>query len=84
MSEMSRRAHEMSLFAAREFVARFDREMGAPSSPIVTERMRFAYEMGYLRGHADGIREAVKLWEEMSRATEAREATNEEKDAGTE
>ncbi len=50
----SDRASDQGRFAAREFVARWTRETGEQPSAVVTDRMLFAYEMGYLRGRGDG------------------------------
>ncbi len=44
------RASEQGRFAARSFVARWSRETGEVPSAVVTDRMLFAYEMGYLGG----------------------------------
>ena len=48
-------------FAAREFVARFARETGTEPSAVVTDRMLFAFEIGYLRGHGEGMRAAGQM-----------------------
>jgi hypothetical protein len=70
MSDGSDQASEQARFAAREFVARFDRDMGEPSSAVVTDRMLFAYEMGYPRGRSDAAPEAMKMFDEISQARE--------------
>lgn len=56
------RAH----FAARAFVARWARETGEQLSAVVTDRMLFAYEMGYLRGGSDANRVASTLFDELT------------------
>jgi hypothetical protein len=58
-------AADQARFAAREFLARFEREMGVDQSAVVRDRMLFAYEMGYLRGHGDGMRAAVAMHDEL-------------------
>jgi len=75
MSDAANRAFEQARFAAREFVARFAREMGCEPSAVVTDRMLFAYEMGYLRGRGDEAREIMqlKMIDDTSQS-EAREA----------
>lgn len=54
-------------FAAREFFARWSRETGEGPSAVITDRMLFAYEMGYLRGHGEGLRTAMALYDETKR-----------------
>ena len=61
-------ASEQGRFAAREFLARWTRETGDEPSAVVTDRMLFAYEMGYLRGRGDGSRAAAQMFDEMSQA----------------
>jgi len=73
-------ASDQARFAAREFVARFTREMGEAPSPVVAERMLFAYEMGYLRGRGDAALEATKMFDELSRV---REETRKDSDDDT-
>ena len=58
-------------FAAREFVARVSREMGGALSAVATDRMLFAYEMGYLRGASEATREASELFVKMTQASSA-------------
>lgn len=65
---MSAEASEQARFAAREFVARWYRETGEPPSAVVTDRMLFAYEMGYLRGHGDSMRSSAMMIDEMPQA----------------
>jgi hypothetical protein len=64
-------ASDQARFAAREFFARWCRETGEAPSAVVTDRMLFAYEMGYLRGHGAGTRTASTMLDEMSRARAA-------------
>ena len=63
-------SNDQARFAAREFVARWTRETGETLSAVVTDRMLFAYEMGYLRGRGDGAREAMKMFNESTEGTE--------------
>jgi len=58
------RASEQGRFAAREFVARWSRDTGEVLSAVVTDRMLFAYEMGYLRGRSDGAQSTMQLLNE--------------------
>ena len=58
------RVSEQGRFAAREFLARWSRETGEPLSAIVTDRMLFAYEMGYLRGRSDAGLDALQMLNE--------------------
>lgn len=59
---------EQGRFAAREFLAHWTRETGEVPSAVVTDRMLFAYEMGYLRGRSDGSQAASQMFDEMSQA----------------
>jgi hypothetical protein len=65
MGDMTDQASEQARFAAREFVARFVREAGVELPPVVTDRMLFAFEMGYLRGRSDGARAAIQMFDEL-------------------
>jgi hypothetical protein len=50
---------EESRFAAREFLARWSREMSAVGETVsehIAERMGLAYETGYMRGHSAALR----------------------------
>jgi hypothetical protein len=58
-------ASDQARFAAREFVAKFAREMGAELSAVVMDRMLFAYEMGYLRGCGEGMRAMSAFHDEL-------------------
>jgi hypothetical protein len=60
---------DQARFAAREFVARFEREMGGAVGAVVRDRMLFAYEMGYLRGRGDGMNAASAMYDELRRKT---------------
>lgn len=44
---------------AEEFVASWARDTGEPALGSVADRMRFAYQIGYLRGHGRGLLSAV-------------------------
>jgi hypothetical protein len=68
---VSDEASEQARFAAREFVARWYRETGEAPSAVVTDRMLFAYEMGYLRGHGDSMKASSTMLDEMSQARAA-------------
>ena len=62
MSEATTRANGQALFAAREFVARYERETGAVLPAAVADLARFTYEMGYLRGRSVAAEEAMKMF----------------------
>ncbi len=66
-SEESDRVNEQARFAAREFVARWQRETGEVSA-IVTDRMLFAYEMGFLRGQSTAKQDTMKMFDELAQA----------------
>ena len=70
-SEATDQASDRARFAAREFVARWSRDTGEVPSAVVTDRMLFAYEMGYLRGHGDAMNTASTMFEELSQARAA-------------
>lgn len=57
-------ASEQARFAAREFVARFARETGCDLGELVTDRMLFAFEIGYLRGRSDAAESMVEMMKE--------------------
>ena len=63
-------ASDQVRFAAREFVARWSRDTGETLTPVMSDRVLFAYEMGYLRGRSDGALESTKMFEEINRARE--------------
>lgn len=44
-------------FAAREFLAKYSLE--------ADDRLLFAYEMGYLRGHSEGMRASMAIYDEL-------------------
>lgn len=56
-------AGEQARFSARAFVARWQRETGEQPSAVVTDRMLFAYEMGYLRGRSDGAQASGEMFD---------------------
>jgi len=62
VSEAATRANEQALFAAREFVARYERETGVVLPAAVADLARFSYEMGYLRGRSVASEEAMKMF----------------------
>ena len=66
----SDQACDQARFAAREFVARWARETGEPLSAVVTDRMLFAYEMGFLRGRSTGTEDAMKMFDDHTRSSE--------------
>ena len=59
-------ADDQARFAAREFVARWYRETGEAPDFIVSDRMLFAYEMGYLRGRSDAALMATEMFDEFN------------------
>ena len=66
MSADSEQTNDQARFAAREFVARWARETGEQLSAVVTDRMLFAYEMGFLRGRSTTTQDAMKMFDEIS------------------
>jgi hypothetical protein len=68
--QASDQVNDQARFAAREFVARWARETGELLSAVVTDRMLFAYEMGYLRGRSNATEDAVTMFDEIARARE--------------
>jgi hypothetical protein len=76
---VSDQAADQARFAAREFVARWARETGEVLSAVVTDRMLFAYEMGYLRGSSDRARQASEMFDDLSRIREEGEDDDESK-----
>ena len=49
----------MARLKAREFVARWYRETGEAPDFTIFDRMKFAYEHGYMRGQIDGANEGT-------------------------
>jgi CRISPR/Cas system CSM-associated protein Csm2 small subunit len=79
MSGASSRASKQALFAAREFVARYERETASVLPDAVADLARFAYEMGYLRGRSIAAEEALKMFSELSPVRdEARKAADDD------
>lgn len=74
MSDAADRADEMGKFAAREFVARWAHETGEVLSAVVTDRMLFVYEMGYLRGRSDAGRDMLQMMNERKNDAESDES----------
>jgi hypothetical protein len=56
-------ASERGRFAAREFLARWIRETGEMPGAVVTDRMLFAFEIGYLRGGSDACSKMSALFD---------------------
>lgn len=69
MGDEGDQASDQGRFAAREFLARWARETGEVLSPAATDRMLFAYEMGYLRGRSDAGRDALQMMNERTKGT---------------
>jgi hypothetical protein len=70
MSAVTDHTNDQARFAARELLAKFVREMGGEVSAVVADRMLFAFEMGYLRCHGDGMRAAGALYDELRKEGE--------------
>jgi hypothetical protein len=64
-ADQANQANDQARFAAREFVARFERETGGKLPPVILDRMLFAFEIGYLRGRGEGMRAASTLYDEL-------------------
>lgn len=62
---LSDHAADQAKFFAREIVARFEHDTGGELSAVVRDRMLFAAEMGYLRGHGDGMRALDDLHDDL-------------------
>jgi len=67
MSDTTEQAGDRARFASREFVARFEHGLGGALPAVVVDRMLFAFEMGYLRGHGEGMHAARVLYDELRR-----------------
>lgn len=65
MSVLTEQAADQARFFAREFVAHFEHEMGRVLPTVVRERMLFAAEVGYLRGHGEGMRASGALHDDV-------------------
>ena len=60
---MADRTSEQARFAAREFVARLEREQGEPMPPGVRDRVAFGYEIGFMRGWTEGLLAASEMYD---------------------
>jgi hypothetical protein len=56
--------NDRAVSLAREFIERYVREMGEKLPAKVEDLARFAYEVGYLRGHSEGLLRAGALYDE--------------------
>jgi hypothetical protein len=63
--DMTAGTSDQAKFAAREFVAQLERDLGSDLGAVVTDRVLFAFEIGYLRGWRDGARVARQLHERI-------------------
>jgi hypothetical protein len=63
VKDLAAQVAEQARFYARELVARFERDAGELSA-VLRDRMLFAAEMGYLRGHGDGMHAASTMYDE--------------------
>jgi hypothetical protein len=61
MSDATEQASDQAKFAAREFVAKFERETESVLSEVVRDHMLFAFEIGYLRGRTDGVAASIQM-----------------------
>ena len=61
MSDDGDQASEQARFAARKFVARFEREMGTNIMGVTRDYMLFAFEIGYLRGRSAGAEVSMQM-----------------------
>lgn len=79
----SDQACDQARFAAREFVARWARETGEVLSAVVTDRMLFAYEMGFLRGRSTATQDVMKMFDETRQepSQETRKGSDDPTDA---
>jgi hypothetical protein len=66
--DMTAGTDEQAKFAAREFVAQLERECGGSLGAVVTDRVLFAFEIGYLRGWRDGARVTMAMYDETRKA----------------
>lgn len=77
---------DQARFAAREFIGRWKRETGEVLSETIADRMTFSYEAGFLRGRSEGMRAAMDMFDEITRAREqqARKASDDNSDPESE
>ena len=68
MSDASDQVNEQARFKAREFVARWYRETGEAPNLTVSDRMLFAYEIGYMRGRSDGAEEVKNMFDKVPKS----------------
>ena len=55
---------DQARFAARVFLVQWQEETGEQLGAVLTDRMLFAYEMGYLRGRTEAHRDTMKMFDE--------------------
>lgn len=60
---------EQARFAAREFVTRFEREMGVEVERTTRDRMLLAFEVGFMQGHRNGVRSAMQMFDDAKKET---------------
>jgi hypothetical protein len=60
-------APDRAKFAAREYVARVEREAGLPYAPDVRDQVTITYEIGYLRGANEAYDDLAKMRDELMR-----------------
>jgi hypothetical protein len=65
VSKLTEQAADQARFFAREFVAHWEHEMGSALPAIVRYRMMFAAEVGYLRGHGEGMLASGALYDDV-------------------
>jgi hypothetical protein len=54
---------EQARFAAREFVARLERELEEPMPVTLRDRVAFGYEIGFMHGWREGLRSASEMYD---------------------
>jgi hypothetical protein len=58
---------ELARFAARELLARFEREIGHAFPSHVASHMLTCFELGYLRGRGDGFEHGMRSAVDLTR-----------------
>jgi hypothetical protein len=62
---------DQAKFAAHAFLVQWQSDTGEQLGAVLSDRMLFAYEMGYLRGRGDAHRDTIKMFEESSKKGDA-------------
>jgi hypothetical protein len=73
LRDVTEQVSEQGKFAASAFVVRYEREVGCSLPVAVVYHVRFAFELGHLRGHGDGLLAASQMLQQQRKADDVAE-----------